>query len=506
MPSLAGQSRRASLSQSPSQRSFTNPPPEHMPDEPSTPPNVIDNESGSAMADLLAKVSDDGKVYNDESSHAAQQPGAQDAESSSSEPAGGDLPDAGGTQSAAEAAGKGQQAADQPGNHDQSADSAGTLQDPQVADAEDDWERDIVAQEPPRGASTKSVDVINHLKRLGKDEHRAKKALEKQLQEAQAREILDSATKQELTELRRRADIRAVEVNPQFNEKYVAPLQKHETQAIGIMQANQLPAETAQLIQQTGGLLAFKHSDRGMPVGSQDLNGKPFVGTRAEWYKAVMEPIINDLPNAVKSRLSYHLGEAERAAFARDEALQEVRANPQKFIEEQRARMDEELTAYASDADDQLAKESDLYGEIAKPLEIPKDATKEKVAEIKQHNARLDAAREGIRKGFADGTARHRASAEVALAYRDLAQEHVKGLQKKLDETIADRDHYKNIVEKAKGSAQITRQQSNVQQQAQKGAQPYTRGFKSEDDARGISELMSQVAEDGRTFVGAGAK
>jgi hypothetical protein len=355
---------------------------------------------------------------------------------------------------------------------------------------QDDYERDLEENEKyklSKNASQRSKEVNGILKRINKEKHREAKALRKELETERAKKILDEQTEQELNELRTLRSRVAIEQDPEFNEKYVQKIQKHEATAIGLLRKFDLPEETAKFIADNGGLIRFQNSERRMPVGTQDLEGKPFNGTQAEWYKDVMEPMFKSLPPAAQTRLKYELEEALKTAIQRDDALQEARSNPQKFIEQREQQFQEQVQEFAKRADAQFQKEADLYGEIAKPKEVPEKATPAERTAIEQHNAKIDEAKESIRRYIADQTPENLASMAAARAYRDFAQEHVKSVERELADTKKLLTELQGKWDKAKSSAQTSRQQSSVsQQQPRKEAKPY-------DAAESIKELMSTV-------------
>lgn len=358
-----------------------------------------------------------------------------------------------------------------------------------VEDApQDDYEREIEEKyQPPKGASQRTTEVLKILKRINREEHRARKDSDKKIQELESRKFLDEQTEKELDELRTLRSRVAIEQDPEFNEKYVQKIQRHEATAIGLLKKFDLPEETAKFIGDNGGLIRFQNSERRMPVGTQDLEGQPFTGTQAEWYKEVMEPMFKSLPPAAQTRLKYELEEALKTAIQRDDALQEARGNPQKFIEQRQQAFDEQVQDFAKRADAQFQKEADLYGEIAKPKEVPEKATQAERTAIEQHNAKIDEAKESIRRFIADQTPENLASMAAARAYRDFAQEHVKGVEKELADTKKTLADLQSKWDKAKSSAQTSRQQSTVQQPKPSQEQkPY-------DPAESIKGLMEQV-------------
>jgi hypothetical protein len=350
---------------------------------------------------------------------------------------------------------------------------------------QDDYEREIDAIEAPKGASTKTTEVLKILKQKNREEHRARKEEARLRAEAEKREILDEPTKQELTQLRQIRDELAVEHSPVF-QQYTQEVQRHEQDAIGLLKQWKLPDETAKFITDNGGLMKFQASEDLMPPGVQ-VDGKPV--TQSQWWAKVVKPMLSD---AQKDELSDHLFEARKALRDRNAAVQKAKINPQEFFANLQKDQDKFADEFRQKADKQLQLETDLYGDIAKPKVAPANATQEQRDVVAKHNARLETAKQSAIKWINDHTPEGEVSKALARVYRELAQERVAELEQTTKDLQAKLNELQDKWNKVKSSKETSRQQSTVQQQKERVTEPIRRP-RSEDDANAMKGLLEQV-------------
>ncbi len=354
----------------------------------------------------------------------------------------------------------------------------------------DEYEREIESIQAPQGASTRTTEVLKILKQKNREEHRAKKDLVKQLDELKSREFIDEEKAKEIDELRTFRN--TFNATRDVDQKYVPQIQQQERQALGLMMGHGLPQETAKFIADSGGLLRVRDSGARMPAGTTDKDGNIFTGTQAEWYENVLEPIVKEsVPKTVQSMINHHLNKAMDALTERNVEITKVRQNPQTYLQAKQQEQADLVKSWAERADKQLQKESDLYGEIAKPKEAPKDATAEQKAEVAAHNARLGEAKENVKRYLSElstnPTPETVVTVAAARAYRDFAQKRVSELESKLTDTEAKLKASEDRWNKAKSVAQTTRQQATVRPAQER------KEFKPYNAEESIKELMSQV-------------
>lgn len=354
--------------------------------------------------------------------------------------------------------------------------------------AADDFENLVDKIRPTKGATVKTQKAIEALREYAKKEHKTVKEVRRELEAAMARKTLDETTEKELNELRTWRKQVAIERDPEFQQKYTADIAKNESSALNVMRSFNLPQETAEFIQKQGGLLRFRDSQLPMPQGTVGLDQKPFRGSQSDWWKDVIEPMINNLPAGAKTRINFHLDKATAKAIERDEAVFEAKGNPEKFFKQKEQEFEAQKKDFASRADAQLMKEADLYGEIAKPKELPANASAEQKAEITKHNATIEEAKGEIARWLQDRTPEGEISKATARAYRNIAQKIVAEKELQVKELQAKLEASEAKWNKAKSAAQTTRQQGVVSQPAVKA----TPGFNS-DDASRIRGLLEQV-------------
>jgi hypothetical protein len=365
-----------------------------------------------------------------------------------------------------------------------------------VEDGLDEEEREIEAIQAPANWSPKHKELVNILKDKAKREHKTVKELRQEIQQANAREYLDDAGKKEIEDLRNLRRQVAINQDPEWDARFTQPIRNHEGNALGILKHFNLPEDTEKFITEQGGLIRVRDNDNlKMPPGTTyppeqpGQAGRPFAGSQADWFKEVLEPMLEaTLPAAAKNRLKFHLSKADEISAERDVTLQQARANPQQFFERKKQQTDALIKTLTERADKQLLKEADIYGDIAKEKVLTGKETPEQKTEMLAHNARIDEAKESIKRYLQDQTPENMVSMATARAYRDVyVLKEVPRVQAENEVLRKENAELKARWDNAKNVAQTSRQRATVQQPKER------KEVKAYDPGESIKELMEGV-------------
>ncbi len=246
----------------------------------------------------------------------------------------------------------------------------------------DDFETKLNAVEIDKNAHPNVRKGIEATREFAKAEHKAKleyeakaKEYEKKVKEYEEqlknppipKEIQEKISR--LEQLQRDVDIRQ---DPEFQQKYVQGLKNNEESIIKILTEAGLTPDTAEWIQNRGGVLAMSQSQRQVDANT----------TEAEWIE---NKLLANTPTFHKTRVMNRITESLEL---QDKMQQELQDSAKNFPERQKQKLEDAAKLFEEGRTEALT----AIGELAKKREIqPADTPEIKQAKTK-HNQRVDKA------------------------------------------------------------------------------------------------------------------
>lgn len=314
-------------------------------------------------------------------------------------------------------------AADSKTNVDGDVDRPGDAAD---AEADDRFNKEIDKIQLKTGASSKSQEALRVLKDKAKAEHiraieadKAKLELEGRLKEKEGQALPEEVSK-ELGELRSFKRAFDLENDPEFNDKYVKAIQAEDQGAIELLKSWKLPDSAAKYIAENGGIAKFRLSSDLMPEDPRFHNEDGTRMSHSDWYDKFVE---QRLTKAQKEELGDRLVTIRQKGRERDAAVRDAIANRDTLIKERQGQQEKHAREWQDRVIAHAPKVLAGFGDTAKLLEIPKDATEEQKKEVEAHNARFQKAQQIAEKYVSNVTPENLTEAAIGAAYAEIAKE-----------------------------------------------------------------------------------
>lgn len=245
---------------------------------------------------------------------------------------------------------------------------------------DDEFSKRIDGIKPPPGAHPNVAAGLEQLKKEAVQEHTRAEQLQTQLKELQAKAAeyetklkenkLPEPIEKELKELRERVRETDYQSDPEFQKTYVQPVQRAESEILGLLKQAGLKDEGLKQIQENGGIIAMSQS--GEPAG---VEGNPDM-TMAEW---VDKFLLAKTPGVFRNRINSKLANAVDLIERGRGEIEDFRANSQQRHEQ---RMQKQTQLFDEGRKAALSE----LGDLAQPKTIPATATAVERQAIEAHN------------------------------------------------------------------------------------------------------------------------
>ena len=254
-----------------------------------------------------------------------------------------------------------------------------------VAPTPDEFEKRLTDAQPDR-VHPNMAKGIEELRRISREEHRARTEAEVKYQEAQAK-LAEAETKlqkpevpedvktelEALRNFRREVDLR---LDPDFQKQYVTPVKEAEGNILGILREAGLKDEHVDFIEKNGGIVAMSKSMEVLELP----NGKSM--TAQEW---VNDELLGRTPIFHRNRA---LGELTNALNLQDRGVKELQSFQTNGKDRYEARVKKFTEEFNMGRDGAIAE----LGEAAQPKQITATMTPEERLAAETHNTRLQQA------------------------------------------------------------------------------------------------------------------
>lgn len=270
-------------------------------------------------------------------------------------------------------------------------------------------DKELEQHQPPKKSHSGAAAGYKALKEVAKrergetlKERQARESAEKErdeLREKLKNPALPEDVQKELEELRKMRRDRNIEDDPEFNQKYKAKLTEHETKALEILVDAGLNAKTAEWVKSRGGIIAMSKSKAKMPDGQM---------TEMEWVEDVVLP---KTPAVHRERVMRRIADALELA---DEMGTEIEKAKAEAPQRKEAQLKAVQKMFEEGKDEALA----ALGDMAKPKDIPADATPEVKAQIEKHNERVKKAEKRFTEMLAQSQNPKEAAKVLVMASR----------------------------------------------------------------------------------------
>lgn len=245
----------------------------------------------------------------------------------------------------------------------------------------DNFESQLDSIKPAERAHPNVQKGMDELRRISREEHKARteaeiKLTELQTQLKQYEEKLKTPSvpddvKKELEDLRNMRRELDLKLDPDFQKNYVQPVKDAETNIMRILTEAGLKEETAKWIQDKGGLVAMSRSN--------DVVDEKSGMTAQQWVEDVL---LAKTPTFHRNRA---LGELTNALNVQDKASRELQDFQGAAKERWEAKMQKLTTEFNAGRDAAIAE----LGDTVKERAVSPTASPEERAEIEAHNTRL---------------------------------------------------------------------------------------------------------------------
>lgn len=307
-----------------------------------------------------------------------------------------------------------------------------------AAGAADKFNEEIDQIQLKTGASTKSQEALRVLKDKAKAEHIRAIEADKEKLEAQNKlkekesQALPEEVGKELNELRSFKRAFDLENDPEFNDKYVKAITAEEEGAIDLLKSWKLPDSAAKYISENGGIAKFRLSNDLMPEDPRFRNEDGTRMSHSDWYDQFVE---QRLTRAQKEELGDRLSTIRQKARERDSAIKDAAANRSNLIKERQGQAEKQAKEWNDRVVAHAPKALANFGEAAKLMDIPKDATDEQKKDIEAHNARFHKAQKIAEKYVSHVTPENLTEAAIGAAYAEIAKETMAEQKSKLEQS-----------------------------------------------------------------------
>ena len=301
----------------------------------------------------------------------------------------------------------------------------------------DEFEKSLEEIKARPNAKSTTVKALDAIKGKAKEAHQrykeeklAREAAEKKVLEASSKPIPEEVEK-ELTELRTDRRNRDVQSDPEFQQKFDAPIQQHAQEAVNLLKEWGLPESSVNFINEHGGLTQFQASNELIPDGtpnSQNSDGSQM--SQSEWFDKVLMPRLSSFQ---RDELRDHLGEARKLGRAKVNAMKDAAANYDTWKAGKEKEREAGAKDYQTRLETRIRQIVEEIGEYAKKEPIPTGATAEQKAVIDKKNARVDRAAGRVQRYALDNSPESRAEQAMYASFKLEADE----LLKEKDTAIA---------------------------------------------------------------------
>lgn len=268
----------------------------------------------------------------------------------------------------------------------------------ETAKPEDEEDEDLKAIQPTRHAPPAVKNGIKTLKGLVKETRSKLKSIEEE--NIQLKTQLESAPKIDPEEQKRIEEAKTfyrlhnLEKDPEFVQKFDAPIKNETENLITFLKGMNLPEETANAIRERG-----------------------VAGMGEEWfYTKIIDKLRGFNRTKVESAVSKIMG----LQFERKTAVESAASDLEAFNRSREEAQQKHWQTWSQEAMDEGAKIAKEMGSWAQEMTLPANATPEQKAEVEQHNAKfkehLGVVQEAI-AGINTGNPRAITRAAMAIAH-----------------------------------------------------------------------------------------
>lgn len=330
-----------------------------------------------------------------------------------------------------------------------------------------------VVEEPPvedkfdeeiEQISPKSKEAIKILKEKAKTEHgtvrtvREELAKERKERAAEAARIkaLEEKTitpeiENELTELRTFKQTYALETDPTVTKEFDDRVKAAGDTIGDVLKSVAVPESTMKFINDNGGLYNFRMSNGLMPQQLKNKDGSRM--THAQFYKQHIEPNLNE---AQREDLNDSYAEIRKANRDKSNTIKNLSTNKEAYLERQKKSVEEAKEQWIQRVGAHSKKVLEGYGDAAKLLDVPPNATPEQTAAIEKHNTDYRNAEARAQQIISNVTPENLVEAAIAAGYVTVLQGQNKEITASLEAVTKDRDEYKAKYEKLINAGKTT--------------------------------------------------
>jgi autonomous glycyl radical cofactor GrcA len=244
---------------------------------------------------------------------------------------------------------------------------------------QDDFETNLSKFKAPDGSHPNFSKGMDELKKISHEEHSKRIETETKLQELTTKladyekkineGVIPEKIQKELEESRQWRREMDLKNDPDFVNNYVKPIQEANKDIMSLLKSAGLKEDTEKFIEENGGLLDMSQSD----AAANDNQ------TLAEWVNDVLLP---KTPLVFRNRIIAKLTGAMDVMERGNKELSDWQSNSKERWEAKQLKVREGFIKGQTKALSEI-------GDLAKPRQIPSDATPELRAEIDTHNNRL---------------------------------------------------------------------------------------------------------------------
>lgn len=312
--------------------------------------------------------------------------------------------------------------------------------------------------------SPKSKEAIRILKDKAKAEHgEVKKTRAELAEERKARAEIDARIKEletkvitpelenELNELRTFRQTYALETDPAVTQPFDDRVAAATEGITDLMKQIAVPEATQKFINDNGGLYNFRTSNGFMPSNLKNKDGSRM--THAQFYKTFIAP---HLTESQAEELNDSFAEIRKANRDKANAIKQLATNKEAYLKRKKEIQDAATKEWVERVGTHSKKVLESYGDAAKMLDIPVDATPEQRAAIEQHNADYKTAEARATQIMQNVTPENLVEAAIAAGYVTVVQRQLKDAQSKISALTTERDEakkkYQDLIEAGKTS------------------------------------------------------